>query len=294
MPTEQGFSNQKKKGKAQFKTIHSVNNDAFAESIIPKYLWDVTSGVPITIDAVEEILGSNGQVEFWKLEIVGHGATAGNVVRMASVGDLSLVNFEFDIISVVDSDHVLILPISSVQPQVGDSVFIKAWVTASSDADGNLQVAATAIKFTQNGVDVTVNEDTVTPANNRPLPVKLTDVTGDITISAHNLDVATVATEDSIAIGDGTSGNLAKVGLNSDASTYALKVKDDDANASLTTLVNKLPAGIIPVKFDQIVTTYVGATTDISTVVYKSAGVTVATLTLSYDGSNRLIDVTRT
>jgi len=42
-----------------------------------------------------------------------------------------------------------------------------------------------------------------------------------------------------------------------------------------------------------VILTYVGATTNISTVTFKSSGTTVATLTLTYDGSSRLIDVTR-
>jgi hypothetical protein len=51
---------------------------------------------------------------------------------------------------------------------------------------------------------------------------------------------------------------------------------------------------LVPVLYDQVVTTYVGATTDINTITYKQGGTTVATLTMTYDGSNRLTDVTRT
>ena len=50
---------------------------------------------------------------------------------------------------------------------------------------------------------------------------------------------------------------------------------------------------LVPVNFDEIVVSYVGSTTDISSVVYKLATVTVATITLSYDGSNRLVGVVR-
>ena len=50
---------------------------------------------------------------------------------------------------------------------------------------------------------------------------------------------------------------------------------------------------LVPVNFDELVISYVGATTDISTVVYKLATATVATVTLSYDGSNRLTGVVR-
>lgn len=59
-------------------------------------------------------------------------------------------------------------------------------------------------------------------------------------------------------------------------------------------LDSKLAGSLVPVEHDEVVTTYVGSTSDISTVVYKLAGVTVATLTLTYDGSNRLIGVVRT
>jgi len=66
----------------------------------------------------------------------------------------------------------------------------------------------TPIQFVRDGVDTTVTEDTGVPANNRPLPVKLTGVTGDITITADNLDVQLEhngANPDSIQIGDGTT-----------------------------------------------------------------------------------------
>lgn len=58
----------------------------------------------------------------------------------------------------------------------------------------------------------------------------------------------------------------------------------------------KTAAALVPQAYDYQAITYVGATTDISTVVYKtggSGGTTVATLTMGYDGSNRLTSVTR-
>jgi len=59
-------------------------------------------------------------------------------------------------------------------------------------------------------------------------------------------------------------------------------------------LVNKLPAGLVPEAFDELVIGYIGSTTDISSVTYKLASVTVAVLTLSYDGQNRLNGVVKT
>lgn len=62
---------------------------------------------------------------------------------------------------------------------------------------------------------------------------------------------------------------------------------------TLSALSSKSASSFITVPFDETVTTYVGATERISTVVYKLATVTVATLTMSYDGSNRLTGVVR-
>lgn len=53
----------------------------------------------------------------------------------------------------------------------------------------------------------------------------------------------------------------------------------------------KVSGSLTPVEFDETVITYVGATTKIDTVVYKLATVTVKTLTMSYDGSDRLTGV---
>jgi predicted nucleic acid-binding Zn-ribbon protein len=74
-----------------------------------------------------------------------------------------------------------------------------------------------------------------------------------------------------------------------DTSTNNIETDVDSLNA-------KLAAGLVPESHDYISMTYVGATTDIDVVTYKTGGVagtTVATLTLGYDGSNRLTSVTR-
>lgn len=72
--------------------------------------------------------------------------------------------------------------------------------------------------------------------------------------------------------------------------------KLDSILLDTNSLVAKTAAGIVPNQHDYILTTYVGATTRISTVTYKlggASGTTVATLTLAYDGSDRLTSVTR-
>jgi|SRR5665213_1729 len=66
--------------------------------------------------------------------------------------------------------------------------------------------------------------------------------------------------------------------------------------SDLDALNARLPGGLVPVHFDENVLTYVGTTTQISTVVYKLASVTVKTLTLTYDSNvpPRIIDVVAT
>lgn len=105
--------------------------------------------------------------------------------------------------------------------------------TATPSNNKGLPVLPT---FYKDGIPVSVNIDTVTPANNRPLPVELAGTSGTVTINAGDLNVSTVSTNDSMAIGDGVTGNLADVDLNDDAATYSLKVKDDDANAKLSAI----------------------------------------------------------
>lgn len=63
--------------------------------------------------------------------------------------------------------------------------------------------------------------------------------------------------------------------------------------ATLSTFSSKTASGMVTVPFDEQVIAYVGLTADIDTVTYKNVGVTVATVSLSYDGQGRLTGVVR-
>lgn len=68
------------------------------------------------------------------------------------------------------------------------------------------------------------------------------------------------------------------------------------ADGSLAQSVIPVGGSLVPEQHDEIEITYIGAgpgTGEIGTVVYKFETVTVATLTLTYDGSNRLTGVVR-
>lgn len=104
--------------------------------------------------------------------------------------------------------------------------------------DGSINVNASItdpVKFRLDGAVVEVVEDTVTPANNQPLPVKLTSLTGDINITAGDLNVQlehTGANFDSIRIGDGTE--LVSITTNTDMQVV------DRANDDIATTATSL------------------------------------------------------
>lgn len=163
------------------------------------------------------------------------------------------------------------------------------------------------VSFMQDGIETVVGEDSVTPGNNTPLPVKITSVTGDINITAGDLNVQLSdkgANPDITRIGDGANEwgmNAAKEGLVHDAAALvqlqSLDAKDFATEATLTALIAKVPSALVPEQYDEIALTYVGAGLDgegqVATAVYKLATTTIATLTLSYDASDRLTGVIR-
>jgi hypothetical protein len=127
-------------------------------------------------------------------------------------------------------------PVSVSIPPVKYSLDgVNTTVTEDTSNAANNRPLPAAQFFIKNGVRVPVKEDT-NPANSNPLPVKLVGLTGDVNITAGDLNVSTSALNDSMAIGDPVTGDKAKVALNNDTTTYALKVKDDDANALLATI----------------------------------------------------------
>lgn len=99
-----------------------------------------------------------------------------------------------------------------------------------------VSAASSLVTFTKDGATVEVTEDTVTPSNNIPLPVKLTSVTGDINITAGDLNVQLSdvgANYDSTRIGDGTT--LWGMTLSNEG-----KVSDSTAHTSLSSIDTRL------------------------------------------------------
>lgn len=89
---------------------------------------------------------------------------------------------------------------------------------------------------------------------------------------------------------------MANTMLGLDANQVIRSTATELSSGELAQKVAILGGNLVPQQYDQISLTYItsgNGTGEIGTVVYQYEGNTVATLTLTYDVSNRLIDVIR-
>lgn len=149
-----------------------------------------------------------------------------------------------------------------------------------------------AALLTELALKADLSETQPVSAASLPLP---TGAATETTLSTVAGDTTSI--DSKITAVDTGNVTIAASALPTGASTSA---NQSTANASLssiesdiTALNARLAGSLVPENFDEVVLTYVGATEDISTATYKLATVTVATLTLTYDGSNRLSSVTK-
>jgi len=175
----------------------------------------------------------------------GHAVRPGDLIRFTS----GLANgMEVRVESVTDANNfVLAIPfvneIAGFRPAAADTFDILRDVTLTVDVTGGITSVPVAgpVQFVRDGANQNVIEDTGTPANNRPLPVKLTGIDGDVTINAPNVNLAVQldhnsANPDSIQIGDGVDvlGIYPEdsAHVNGDTGLQVLAVRND-ANTSL-------------------------------------------------------------
>ena len=143
-----------------------------------------------------------------QLVLTGHDFKKGDIVRLLSTTN-PIEEYEISVRRIVDANTVEFNGVLSASLTTGDTFDILRAVPQRFDSTGAslASVVSPPIQFERDGSTVTVTEDTVTPANNLPLPVKLTDITGDINITANDLNVQlshSAANPDSVQIGDGT------------------------------------------------------------------------------------------
>ena len=170
------------------------------------------------------------------INATAHVAITGDTISFTS-GNLNTK--EYKVIRTT-ANTIEVGELMSEAPAAADTFEILRHKAPKVGADGNLQLSTSPapIRFTLDGADQEVTEDTVTPSNNAPLPVKLTSTSGDINITAGDLNVQTShsgASFDSMRIGDGT--NLMAVNASLEATT-----RDADAITALGALLTELQA----------------------------------------------------
>lgn len=187
-----GHQTKNKSGPFNYISVEQVTTDQFGMSVNAYAFVELMAS-----DAAEA--GSTNST----IVATAHVAMSGDKIRFTSGANSGL---EKRVDSVDANDIYLIEDMPNVIG-VGDTFDILRSRTPTVSNTGGLSVSSLT-QFTLDGVTQTVIEDTVTPANNRPLPVKLTGITGDVTVTAQNLNVQLTdqgATPDVTRLGDGTN-----------------------------------------------------------------------------------------
>jgi len=221
MPTPKGYSSTLKEDRltAQHTTVSPTGPQKYALDV-----RDVSTVFVAGSDAAEA--GSTTST----ITATAHSLLVGDRIRFTSG---ALVDTgEYDV-TAVTTDTITLGQTLSVAPGAGDAFAILRPVSLTLSSGGGFSSVNT---FVLDGSNQVVTEDTVTPANNAPLPVKLTGVTGDVNITAGDLNVQSShvgANFDSIRVGDGT--NLLAMNGSGEAT-----VADATAQASLSSIDGKV------------------------------------------------------
>lgn len=238
MSTESGYGNSKKYGRPQHKTISHLGSDRYGQHVVMKTLSDKTLLAQPIVSVTESLDKSK-----LLIEITGHNAKKGDVLRIATG---ALATYELDIIAIGSANTFVVYNLYDIAPQAGDTAKVAHYSSTKSDADGALTTTPGPVQFIRNGAITQVLEDTVTPANNTPLPVKLTGVTGDVNITAGDINVQSSdigPNFDAVRLGDGNGSYMT-------VTAGKAQVEDSVGNTRLTSIDGKTPAlvgGKVPV-----------------------------------------------
>jgi hypothetical protein len=191
----------------------------------------IAMGVYLVADDVIEAGSTNNLAN-----LTAHVAKKGDFLRINTTAN-GIEEFEVSIDEIVSANSFRLGAVLSASLEAGDTVSILRPITPRMSATGATlaTIDPSPIVFTLNGANQEVTEDTGTPANNRPLPVKLMGVNGTVNLTANDLDISSSHAEDSIRLGDGT--NLTTV-----SAAGELQVRDNDANGSLDDVNTELDA----------------------------------------------------
>jgi len=169
------------------------------------------------------------------INATAHVAAKGDVIRITSG---ALIYSEITVYSVTANSITLCEKLSAA-PAAAVTFDVLKYASPVINSLGELVTTGGgggggAVSFTLDGASQVVTEDTAVPANNRPLPVKLTGFDGDVIINPANLNLEVQishsgANFDSTRIGDGVDLLL----INGDGSI----------NANVAVVSSALPSG---------------------------------------------------
>jgi len=241
-----GFKSQEKRGTQDFVTVQDVGGGKNGLDTV-QYATFRTTALAKTVSA----LYTGGELNGLKriITITAHGARSTDSIRFYTGNNES---FEASIKSVIDVDTIELESTLPNDPVIGDEVFIMRPIGVTVDKDGQTIVSSGPAIFIQDGMNTEVLEDSVTPANNKPFPVKITNLDGDVAINAGNVNLEVQldhdsALPDSVQIGDGTEIlgiNAANEALTRDGDAItelvAIKALDFSTETTLALLNAKL------------------------------------------------------
>lgn len=218
MSIYKGYTNSNKENRiiAEYVTISPIAPD--------KYGLDLSTQKGVTLVASDAAdAGTTNQI----ITAASHVANVGDMIRFTSGG---CAGYEAVVVAKATNTITLGQTLPAT-PAALDTFNIYRSITQTLTATGTMPAT---LSFTRNGAAQDIVEDTVTPANNRPLPVRLMDFNGEMTLNAANLDLNVQLTHaganpDSVQIGNGT--NIADVNAGKE-----LLVKDTTADTSLGTI----------------------------------------------------------
>ena len=190
------------------------------------------------------------------LVATSHVARVGDQIRF-TVG--TNIHQEVTVVKIPDANTIILGAALLAAPSAGvDTFSILRHITPTFDDAGNItaSVAAADVTFQYNSVSTDVEEVTATPANSRPLPVKIMDSDGDIMA----IDAGVASVTDATAVGflttiDEDTNSIndklpLTIGQKANATSLAVTlsteqdIKVDSMVADLGTIDDKLPTTI--------------------------------------------------
>ncbi len=287
MAAPKGYASQTalERGHAEFATVEPVREQQQGLSVNAHvYVYIVTSDAA-EANSTDHVINATANV-----------ARVGDIIHFTSG---AFANTEVKVESVTANTITLVQNMASaIATGVTFEILRPKYPVVGSDGSISVTTSQGPVQFVRDGVDTEVNEDTVTPANNRGLPVTIVGAAGEVQITAGSLEVHLDSANDSVAAVQSGTWNITNVSgtvsLPTGAATSAAQATGNASLSSidgkLNSLGQKLMAASVPVVIasDQSPIAVSGTVSTAEQAVVADGGVlpAVVKVVAGYDGSN--------